>query len=100
MNTFGDLPWSGFEPGTSGSQSDALPLSQSCSEETDEFSLQYNKVSRKNKLLNNYTLMNHEYWVSIDYHYLLCVYNECVFLYNSVKFCYILSVWGLFSKPF
>ena len=41
MNTFGDLPWTGFEPGTSGSQSDALPLSQSCSEKTDEFSLQY-----------------------------------------------------------
>ena len=43
MNTFGDLPWTGFEPGTSCSQSDTLPLSQRCSEETDEFSLQYYK---------------------------------------------------------
>ena len=41
MNIFGDLPWTGFEPGTSCSQSDTLPLSQRCSEETDEFSLQY-----------------------------------------------------------
>ena len=41
MNNFGDLPWTGFEPGTSGFQSDTLPLSQRCSEETDEFSLQY-----------------------------------------------------------
>ena len=46
MNTFGNLPWTGFEPETSGSQSDALPLSQSCSEETDEFSLQYNLVKK------------------------------------------------------
>ena len=44
MNNFGDLPWTGFEPGTSGSQSDTLPLSQRCSEETDEFSLQYENI--------------------------------------------------------
>ena len=41
MNTLGDLPWTGFKPGTSCSQSDTLPLSQRCSEEMDEFSLQY-----------------------------------------------------------
>ena len=44
MNTLGDLPWTGFEPGTSCSQSNALPLSQRCSEETDEFSLQYHAI--------------------------------------------------------
>ena len=53
MNTFGDLPWTGFEPGTSGSQSDALPLSQRCSEETDEFSLQYfRSLSLYDKILH------------------------------------------------
>ena len=56
MNNFGDLPWTGFEPGTSGSQSDTLPLSQKCSEETDEFSLQYDLISYL--ILNNFTIHN------------------------------------------
>ena len=49
MNIFGDLPWTGFEKGTSCSQSDTLPLIQRCSEETDEFSLQYQKENLFNE---------------------------------------------------
>ena len=65
MNNFGDLPWTGFEPGTSGSQSDTLPLSQWCSEETDEFSLQYHDWIICNIINTSLDKMHPTYSVSL-----------------------------------
>ena len=68
MNIFGDLPWTGFEPGTSCSQSDTLPLSQRCSEKTDEFSLQYDyqKFFEKTELQRPLARYEHTNCTNVD----------------------------------